>query len=122
MVDRTGRETHTELEPATGAVSSGEEMKNRLATVLLLAGSGPCVSARWLRWSANEQPTIIPRETGAVPVSAGQGWTPKPTPPPGARKSDQDRVVEYLGVAKKLQNLLNVPIPNLRHVRARRWF
>lgn len=27
-----------------------------------------------------------------------------------------ERVVEYLGVAKKLQNLLNVPIPNLRHV------
>ncbi|KAI0831841.1 ANTH domain-containing protein [Trametes gibbosa] len=26
-----------------------------------------------------------------------------------------ERVVEYLGVAKKLQNLLNVPIPNLRH-------
>ena len=26
-------------------------------------------------------------------------------------------VVEYLGVAKKLQNLLNVPVPNLRHVR-----
>lgn len=26
-------------------------------------------------------------------------------------------VVEYLGVAKKLQNLLNVPIPNLKHVR-----
>ena len=26
-------------------------------------------------------------------------------------------VVEYLGVAKKLQNLLNVPIPNLNHVR-----
>ena len=73
-------------------------MKNRLATVLLLAGfSSPCVSARWLRWSAGEQPTVIPRETGAVPVSAGQGWTPKPTPPPGARKSDQDRVVEYLG-------------------------
>ena len=31
-----------------------------------------------------------------------------------------ERVVEYLGVAKKLQNLLNVPIPNLRHVRALR--
>ena len=31
-----------------------------------------------------------------------------------------ERVVEYLGVAKKLQNLLNVPIPNLRHVRATR--
>ena len=28
-----------------------------------------------------------------------------------------ERVVEYLGVAKKLQNLLNVSIPNLRHVR-----
>ena len=28
-----------------------------------------------------------------------------------------ERVVEYLGVARKLQNLLNVPIPNLRHVR-----
>jgi hypothetical protein len=28
-------------------------------------------------------------------------------------------VVEYLGVAKKLQNLLNVPIPNLKHVRSR---
>ena len=27
-----------------------------------------------------------------------------------------ERVVEYLGVAKKLQNLLNVPVPNLRHV------
>ncbi|TBU30487.1 ANTH-domain-containing protein [Dichomitus squalens] len=26
-----------------------------------------------------------------------------------------EQVVEYLGVAKKLQNLLNVPIPNLRH-------
>lgn len=25
-------------------------------------------------------------------------------------------VVEYLGVARKLQNLLNVPIPNLKHV------
>ena len=72
-------------------------MKNRLATALLLAGSASCASARWLRWSADEQPTVIPRETGAVPVSAGQGWTPKPTPPPGARKSDQDRVVEYLG-------------------------
>jgi hypothetical protein len=28
-----------------------------------------------------------------------------------------ERVVEYLGVAKKLQNLLNVPIPNLKYVR-----
>jgi hypothetical protein len=28
-----------------------------------------------------------------------------------------EHVVEYLGVAKKLQNLLNVSIPNLRHVR-----
>lgn len=29
---------------------------------------------------------------------------------------ETERVVEYLGVAKKLQNILNVPIPNLRHV------
>ena len=29
-----------------------------------------------------------------------------------------EAVVEYLGVAKKLQNLLNVPIPNLKHVSA----
>lgn len=28
-----------------------------------------------------------------------------------------EKVVEFLGVAKKLQNLLNVPIPNLKHVR-----
>ncbi len=28
-----------------------------------------------------------------------------------------EKVVEYLGVAKKLQNILNVPIPNLKHVR-----
>ncbi|KZT65781.1 ANTH-domain-containing protein [Daedalea quercina L-15889] len=28
---------------------------------------------------------------------------------------ETERVVEYLGVAKKLQNILNVPIPNLRH-------
>ena len=27
-----------------------------------------------------------------------------------------ERVVEFLGVAKKLQNLLNVSVPNLRHV------
>lgn len=27
-----------------------------------------------------------------------------------------ERVVEFLGIAKKLQNLLNVPIPNLKHV------
>lgn len=27
-----------------------------------------------------------------------------------------EHVTEYFGVAKKLQNLLNVPIPNLRHV------
>ena len=27
-----------------------------------------------------------------------------------------DRIVEYLGVAKKLQNLLNIPIPNFKHV------
>lgn len=29
-----------------------------------------------------------------------------------------ERVVEFLGVAKKLQNLLSVPIPNLKHVRS----
>ena len=29
-----------------------------------------------------------------------------------------DLVVEYLGVARKLQNLLNVPVPNLKHVGA----
>jgi hypothetical protein len=27
-----------------------------------------------------------------------------------------DLVVEYLGVARKLQNLLNVPVPHLKHV------
>jgi hypothetical protein len=26
-------------------------------------------------------------------------------------------VVEFIGVAKKLQNILNVPVPNLKHVR-----
>lgn len=30
--------------------------------------------------------------------------------------SQTEKVVEFLGVAKKLQNLLNVPIPNLKHV------
>jgi hypothetical protein len=29
-----------------------------------------------------------------------------------------ERVVNYLGIAKKLQNVLNVQIPNLRHVSA----
>jgi hypothetical protein len=28
-----------------------------------------------------------------------------------------ERVVEFLGVAKKLQNLISVPIPNLKHVK-----
>jgi phosphatidylinositol-binding clathrin assembly protein len=27
-----------------------------------------------------------------------------------------EKVVEYLGVAKKLQNILNVQIPNMKHV------
>ena len=27
-----------------------------------------------------------------------------------------EKVVDYLSVAKKLENLLNVPIPNLKHV------
>lgn len=30
--------------------------------------------------------------------------------------SQTERVVEYLVVAKKLQNILNVPVPNLKHV------
>lgn len=71
-------------------------------TTLLVAGAG-LTAARWLRWSDDEQPTWIPQETGALPVAgrggADQGllgWTPKPTPAPGARKSDQDLVVEYL--------------------------
>lgn len=29
---------------------------------------------------------------------------------------DTEKVVLYLGVAKKLQDVLNVPIPNLKHV------
>ena len=33
-----------------------------------------------------------------------------------------DLVVEYLGVAKKLQNLLNVPVPELKHVGALAYF
>jgi hypothetical protein len=32
---------------------------------------------------------------------------------------DTEKVVAYLGVAKKLFNVLNVPIPNLKHVRPR---
>lgn len=31
---------------------------------------------------------------------------------------DTERVVAYLGIAKKLYNVLNVPIPNLKHVRS----
>ena len=27
-----------------------------------------------------------------------------------------ERVVEYLAIARKLSNLINVPIPNLKHV------
>ena len=30
--------------------------------------------------------------------------------------NETEKVVEYLGVAKKLQNLLNVQIPNMKHV------
>lgn len=29
--------------------------------------------------------------------------------------SQTDRVVDYLGVARKLQNVVNVPVPNLKH-------
>ena len=30
---------------------------------------------------------------------------------------ETERVVTYLGVAKKMQSIINVPIPNLKHVR-----
>lgn len=30
--------------------------------------------------------------------------------------SQTEKVVTYLGVAKKLQNVINVPVPNLKHV------
>ncbi|RYP74269.1 hypothetical protein DL771_003090 [Monosporascus sp. 5C6A] len=64
-------------------------------TALLVAGAS-CASARWLRWSGRGDPVWTPQETG-LPVEDDQlGWTPKPTPAPGARKSDQDIVVEYL--------------------------
>lgn len=29
--------------------------------------------------------------------------------------SQTDKVVDYLGVARKLHNILNVPVPNLKH-------
>lgn len=32
---------------------------------------------------------------------------------------DTEKVVAYLGIAKKLQNVTNIPIPNLKHVRRR---
>jgi hypothetical protein len=35
--------------------------------------------------------------------------------------SQTEHVVAYLGVAKKLQNVINVPIPNLKHVRRSFW-
>lgn len=33
-----------------------------------------------------------------------------------------ERVVEYLAIARKLSNLINVPIPNLKHVSGSRSF
>jgi len=32
-----------------------------------------------------------------------------------------EKVVAYLGVAKKMQNVINVPIPNLKHVSSSEW-
>ncbi|RYP46854.1 hypothetical protein DL768_006993 [Monosporascus sp. mg162] len=64
-------------------------------TALLVAGAS-CASARWLRWSGRGDPVWTPQETGLAVEDDQLGWTPKPTPAPGARKSDQDLVVEYL--------------------------
>ncbi|RYP65099.1 hypothetical protein DL769_006421 [Monosporascus sp. CRB-8-3] len=64
-------------------------------TALLVAGAS-CASARWLRWSGRGDPVWTPQETGLAVEDDHLGWTPKPTPAPGARKSDQDLVVEYL--------------------------
>ncbi|RYP04121.1 hypothetical protein DL764_004668 [Monosporascus ibericus] len=64
-------------------------------TALLVAGAS-CASARWLRWSGRGDPVWTPQETGLAVEDDQPGWTPKPTPAPGARKSDQDLVVEYL--------------------------
>ncbi|RYO73740.1 hypothetical protein DL766_000584 [Monosporascus sp. MC13-8B] len=64
-------------------------------TALLVAGAS-CASARWLRWSSRGDPVWTPQETGLAVEDGQVGWTPQPTPAPGARKSDQDLVVEYL--------------------------
>lgn len=34
---------------------------------------------------------------------------------------DTEKVVTYLGIAKKLQNVTHIQIPNLKHVSARRY-
>ncbi|KAI0874566.1 hypothetical protein GGS24DRAFT_333320 [Hypoxylon argillaceum] len=65
----------------------------RSAIVLIAASS--CAHAAWLRWSANREEIWAAQETNHVAGSNQIGWTPKPTPAPGAR-SEGEVVMDLL--------------------------
>ncbi|KAI0536608.1 hypothetical protein GGR58DRAFT_384741 [Xylaria digitata] len=64
------------------------------STILLLVASG-CTHANWLRWSVNREIVWAAQETNHVMESNDMGWTPIPTPAPGAQ-SDGEAVLDLL--------------------------
>ncbi|KAI0977238.1 hypothetical protein F4678DRAFT_7128 [Xylaria arbuscula] len=64
------------------------------STTFFLAASS-CVHATWLRWSVNHEPVWAAQETAQVTDSDHTGWTPIPTPAPGAR-NEGDAVLDLL--------------------------
>ncbi|KAI1075893.1 hypothetical protein F5B20DRAFT_369354 [Whalleya microplaca] len=64
--------------------------------LLMLWHSTRGVNAGWTRWSGERKPAWMPQETDyASSEGEAQGWTPKPTPAPGAM-SEAEQVLEAL--------------------------
>lgn len=62
--------------------------------IVVLATSS-CVHAAWLRWSVDREAVWAPQETGHITDNSQTGWTPMPTPAPGAQ-NDGEAVLELL--------------------------
>ncbi|KAI2608708.1 uncharacterized protein GGS25DRAFT_521880 [Hypoxylon fragiforme] len=70
----------------------------RASKLLAFAASCCIVGAEWFRWSAGDEYVLsaMPQETGIASARAEVGWTPMPTPAPGAAEPEGNRVLNVL--------------------------
>lgn len=66
-------------------------MRTAVASLALLG----CATARWVRWTHDDDDIWVPQKTDAPSAAGTVGWTPKPTPAPGY-KSPADEVIDVL--------------------------